>query len=100
LTAAAMLVTTLLFGWADPKEIAGLVYRSHRNVKSKPTALSLRRIEATKDTWIERTLEDMPQMPAYPFSVPASGLPWYKRPLIWTGLLIGIVSFLNLVAFW
>ncbi|MDP6468269.1 MAG: hypothetical protein QF918_11050 [Pirellulaceae bacterium] len=100
LTAVAMLVTTLLFGWADPKEIAGLVYRSHRNVKSKPTALSLRRIEATKDTWIERSLEDMPQMPAYPFSVPASGLPWYKRPLIWTGLLIGIVSFLNLVAFW
>ena len=94
-TAATMLISSLVLGWAKEEEIRGLVYM--RRVGSKKP----HRIAAMKGTWLEASQKEVPKLLEDPFVVPhGMMLAWHKRPVIWMGLLVASLGLLNLVVFW
>lgn len=96
-TSGSMVATSVVAGWADREELQGLAY-SKRPVEPHPEPPVSPGSPAP--TWLEATHRAVPPRPAYPFPLPAGGLPWYRRPHLWAFLLIGLVAYLNLVVLW
>ena len=95
-TAAAMLLATAYWGWADEKDVRGLVYsRGDETAASEPVEL-----RATEGTWLETTRRQVQSVPKYPFAVPPGGLPRYLQPAIWAVLFGVLIGFVNLVVLW
>ena len=95
-TVVAMLVTTVIQGRADPDEIAGLLFRGDMSA----TRPKLKQPAGMESTWLATSQADVPDVPDYPFKVTDGRPRWYQRPVLWTALLLGLVSYLNLVLFW
>jgi SSS family solute:Na+ symporter len=87
-------------GPATDEEIKGLVYSRKVDQLEDLRAVMGRRLKALEGTWLQKTLEAAPQMPRHPFAVPASGLPWYKRPAFWSWLYLGIAAWLLIIVLW
>ncbi len=99
LTSAAMVLTSVIRGWAGDDEIRGLVY-SARQPASEGRSQSPRPLAATAGTWLETTRADLSPVPQYPFPVSAQGPPWYLRPWIWAALFMASIGFTTLVLLW
>ena len=97
ITAGAMLVVSLIEGWATDEEVRGLVYSSG---EEKLGAAALPHLAATEGTWLESTRDAMPTMPKYPFPVGKGGPAWYLKPVVWAGLFLGVIGFVCLVVLW
>ncbi len=95
--AVAMVVTSVIRGWATHEEMRGLVYSP---VGVQDATLPSDRTAAAPTTWLAATRAEMPPMPRYSFPVPARGLPWYRRSALWGWMLLVIMALLNLVIFW
>ena len=97
LTAAAMVVTSFVRGWATREEVQGLTFFSARaGEKFLPRARS-------KDEsvgWLESSRAMLPEVPDTPFPSTGGKLCWCRQPLLWAGLLLLAVAYLNLVVFW
>ena len=96
LTAVAMLIASMVYGWAKEEEVRGLLY-TRRDKSRQPVSPPGR---TTEETWLESSRREVPGMKDYPFAVSVGGLRWYQKPWVWTVLLVAVVSYLNLVAFW
>ena len=97
-TAAAMVVSSILTGWADADDVAGLVYSPGREQTDTPTPLHA--IPSMEGTWLETSHAEVPPTHDSPFSTPENRLPWFERPGVWAATLIAVVCFLNLYLFW
>lgn len=86
-TAAAMVITSLVRGWASAEELRAMLDGERSS-------------ESATETWLEKTHREVQRMPKYSFDVPAGGLAWWRRPLVWMVLLFGVVCWFNLVVFW
>ena len=91
-----MLLATGYWGWADEKDIRGLVYS--RGDESE--ASELVELRATEGTWLEVTRKQVRAVPKYPFEVGPGGLPRYLEPAIWAVLFGVLIGFVNLVVLW
>ena len=95
-TATAMLLATAYWGWADQKDVRGLVYSC-----GDETAASERmELRATEGTWLDVTRKQVKTVPKYPFEIPPGGLPQYLQPTIWAVLFGVLIGFVNLVVLW
>ena len=101
ITAGAMVVVSLVVGWATDEEVRGLLYSSG---KDKPAAEqgdeALPHLAATEGTWLESTRDEMPTMPKYSFAVGEGGPAWYLKPVVWAGLFLGVIGFVCLIVLW
>ena len=88
-----------IYGKTTEFELRGLVYAGDEIVNDLRELMG-HRLKALEGTWLQRTLMDAPIKPKYPFEVPSSGLPWFKRPVLWACLYLAIASFLLFVVFW
>ncbi len=93
-------IITLIRGRATDEELRGLVYSPLPELGPELETVALRRIEATAGSWLETSRLEVERMPAYPFALPAEGLPWVKRPQVLTWVFIVVVGFINLVVLW
>lgn len=98
-TSGSMIATSVLVGWADERELQGLVYSKH-TAEPRPESPASAGAPAAAATWLETTHRDVPHRPVYPFPLPADGLPWYRRPHLWAFLLVAVVTYLNLFVLW
>ena len=97
ITSGAMLVVSMVVGWATDEEVRGLMYSSG---EEKLGAAALPHLAATEGTWLESTRDEMPAMPKYPFPVGKGGPAWYLKPVVWAGLFLGVIGFVCLVVLW
>ena len=88
-TALAMIVTSLIRGWATHDEIAGLTRSSAHEQRTL-------RSPATVGTWLERSQQQVS------VSMPATHRrpSWYNNPVVWSILVLTVLGVLNLVVFW
>ena len=96
MTIVAMLVTKAIQGRVDAEEIAGLLYRRDMS-GTRPT---LKQPAGMESTWLATSQAEVPDVPDYPFEIIDGRPRWFQRPALWTALLLGRVSYLNLVLFW
>jgi SSS family solute:Na+ symporter len=86
-------------GPAKEEELKGLLY-----TRQDPTEdfreLMGKRLRALEGTWLQKTLQQAPRMPKYPFPLPATGLSWFKRPGLWATLYLVIACYLLFVVLW
>ena len=100
LPALAMVGTSVLFGWASREEIEGLFQTAGRGPAPPGPSPHPLPARATGSNWLDTTHAEVPKMPRYPFAVPATGLPWHKRPHLWAVLLVAALAYLNLWVLW
>ena len=50
--------------------------------------------------WLEQTRKELVSLPSHPFDDPGVSLPLWKRPWLWTVIVRGVLSWLNLVVLW
>jgi len=50
--------------------------------------------------WLEQTRKELVSLPSHPFDDPGVSLPLWKRPWLWTVVVLGVLSWLNLVVLW
>ncbi|MDP6650545.1 MAG: hypothetical protein QGF90_00260, partial [Gammaproteobacteria bacterium] len=75
------------------EEIKGLVYARHE-LTADLRKLMGSRLKALEGTWLQRTLREAPARPEYPFELPQTGLPWFKRPGFWVCIYLAVVCYL------
>ncbi len=89
---------SLRSGPVPEEDLEGLIYARENNIPAlRP--LMAHRLKALEGTWLQKTLQEAPIRPAYPFDLPPGGLPWYRRPgllavgylAIASGLLFGVL---------
>ena len=97
-TALAMAIVTLICGKATDAELAGLVTWT-AGTDDQDVSASRASLAQTKGTWLEVSLGDVPEKPAHPFGENVVWA-WYRRPTIWTLIILAIAALLNLVVFW
>jgi hypothetical protein len=89
-TALAMIVTSLIRGWATRYETAGLTAFSARQQRTL-------RVAALAGTWLERSQQQAPT----PSTLSTHDKPHpYQNPLVWSILVLTALAVLNLVVFW
>ncbi len=93
LTSAAMIVTSLLHGWAPREDVGAMMFRC------EPVNPSEKNTEPTTD-WLESSRAQILEVPEYPFEVARDGLKWFQRTGLWSTLVVSIILLLNLVLFW
>ena len=98
-TGSAMVITSVIRGWATPAQLGDLVYRS-RSLPDDAGTHAPPREEPAATTWLERTRREVPRMPVYPFPVRDQGLPWYKNATLWAWLFVVVIAFINLIILW
>ena len=94
----ASTVITLRRGPVSDEALEGLIYARQNDIPSVRERMT-HRLKALEGTWLQKTLAENPVRPAYPFKVPAGGLPFYQRPgilalgylAIASGLLFGVL---------
>ena len=97
-TAAAMLIATAYWGWADWKDVRGLVRFGGGGDEiegAQPVELA-----GAEGTWLDTTRKQAQAVPKYSFEVGPGGLPWYLEPAIWAVLFGVLIGFVNLVVLW
>lgn len=87
ITAVAMLVFSVKRGFATSDEISRISERATDQPRGE-------------HNWLDDSRLDVPEVPQYPFDVPADGLPWFKQVAMWTVALVVVVCMLNLVILW
>ena len=97
-TGLGMIVASLIWGWVRAEEIPGLTVWS-APAKRYPTT-STTELTGRTDSWLDTSLEDVPAAVESPFTSSSDFSGWLRNPLLWSGLLLGIMGYLNLVLFW
>lgn len=96
-TAATMVMTTMVVGWPRREEIQGWTFATSENGE-------MPRLPETgvshKSTWLEQSRQQIPSVPKSAAEIPTGPLAWIRSPLIWALALLLIVGYLNLVVFW
>ena len=101
-TVGAMLVTSMVVGWASREEVSGLTIWSSGKVsmrEGRPRADSSRGA-ADQPTWLETSRADVPVGPEYPVSQAQRSIFWTRGPLVLAVLLLLVLGYLNVVVFW
>lgn len=80
-------------------ELRRLVYTRSEAI-SDLRQLMGHRLKALEGTWLQKTLLEAPIRPQYPFDLPASGLPWFKRPGLWALVYLAVASYMLFVVLW
>lgn len=96
-TLLAMLVSSLFLGWATPEELSGLT------LATSGQPIRRNRPQATKSasgTWLETSRSEVPTAKELPEGMQPGTLSWYQSPLLWTVVLLGVITYLNLFLFW
>ncbi len=102
LPAMSMLIASKVIDqWRGPatdEEISGLIYKRH----DKPDVRELMssRLQVLEGTWLQKTLNQSPVRPEYPFDVPERGLPLHKRPGVLASLYVIAACYLLFVYLW
>ncbi|MCI0529332.1 MAG: hypothetical protein L0Y56_17985, partial [Nitrospira sp.] len=103
LPAGSMLIASkiidLQYGPVKAEEIMGLVY-TREEPKEDLRALMGKRLKVLEGTWLQKTLQEAPHMPKYPFVLPATGIPWFQRPGFWASVYLIVACFLLFVVLW
>ena len=99
-TAGAMVITSVVKGWAHDEEIGGLVVEIHKRRRTEGKATHLRRIDGMQESWLEKSHDEISNIREQSIATPSGKLRWYKRTVIWASLMMAILSILNLVVFW
>ena len=86
-------------GPVKEEELVGLVYARHEDTEYICELMG-RRLKVLEGTWLQKTLLKVPIRPEYPFPVPSSGLPWFKRPGLWACAYLATAAFLLFVVLW
>ena len=86
-------------GPVKEEELVGLVYARHEDTEYIRELMG-RRLKVLEGTWLQKTLLKVPIRPEYPFPVPSSGLPWFKRPGLWACAYLATAAFLLFVVLW
>jgi solute:Na+ symporter, SSS family len=95
ITAATMLLVTVVRGRATTEQLRELVYQGEDESEASIVDES-----QEGETWLDATHREMSHMPQYSFEVPPEGLVWYRRPGVWAILLLAVVAYMNLVVAW
>ena len=96
-TAIAMLLTSLIRGWARSDELAGLtIWTARHGLGPWSQAVA----HDQRATWLRTSQQEVPQMPPYPFPVKRDRPAWYQRPQVWAVAVLLVIAWLNLVVFW
>ena len=96
-TAATMVMITMVVGWPRREEIQGWTFASSENgeMPRLPEAGV-----SQQSTWLEQSREQIPSVPKSAAEIPTGPLAWIRSPLMWALALLLIVGYLNLVVFW
>ncbi len=86
-------------GPVKEEELEGLIY-TRQEPKENLRELMGKRLKSLEGTWLQKTLQEAPRMPRYPFVLPATGLPWFQRPGLWVTLYLLVACYLLFVALW
>jgi len=104
LPAGSMLLASKIIdrlrGPVTDEEIKGLIYRRRLEPEEDLRSIMGRRLKVLEGTWLQKTLQSAPQMPRYSFTIPASGIPWFRRPALWAWLYLVIAGWLLFVILW
>lgn len=95
LTSAAMIITSLLHGWARREDVGAMMFRSG-------SEMSFRKSKGTESgtNWLESSREQVLTVSDYPFELSPDGLKWFQRTGLWSTLVVGTVLLFNFVIFW
>lgn len=97
-TILAMLVASFILGWATPEELSGLTMAtSGQPVRSSQ---SHHAAESASSTWLDKSRTEAPVAKELPNGLQLGTINWYQSPLLWTVILFGMITYLNLFAFW
>ncbi|MBI4551347.1 MAG: hypothetical protein HY710_03715 [Candidatus Latescibacteria bacterium] len=103
LPAVSMLIASKIIearrGPLKKEDLKGLVYARHERPGDIRESMS-KRLAALEGTWLQKTLQEAPIRPEYPFELPATGLPWFRRPGVWAWVYLAVVSVLLFVLLW
>ncbi|MHC4404374.1 MAG: sodium:solute symporter family transporter [Planctomycetota bacterium] len=88
-TGLAMILTSMMRGWATRDEIAGLTVSSARQQRTLHAA-------AIAGTWLERSQQQVPVS----MEATQRKASWYQNPVMWSILVLTVVGIFNLVVFW
>ncbi len=103
LPAGSMLIASKMIdlwrGPVDDEEIRGLIYMKHERAEDL-RGLMGKRLAVLEGTWLQKTLLEAPVRPEYPFEVPKTGLPRFRRPGFWACLYIAGACYLLFVHLW
>ena len=92
-----VLLTTLVLGVASRDRLRGLVVWLPRPPDDDDTD---REDSGPQGNWLEQTRKELVSLPSHPFDDPGVSLPLWKRPWLWTVVVLGMLSWLNLVVLW
>ncbi|MCZ6674992.1 MAG: hypothetical protein O7C75_18835, partial [Verrucomicrobia bacterium] len=100
LPAVSMVITSkAIDAWRGPvkdEEIKGLVYARHGS-QEPLRKLMASRLKVLEGTWLQKTLQDAPIRPEYPFEGPPR---WFQRPGIWACVYLAIFCYLLFSLLW
>jgi SSS family solute:Na+ symporter len=88
-TALAMILTSMMRGWATRDEIAGLTVFSARQQRTLHAP-------AIAGTWLERSQRQVPVS----MEATERRAPWYRNPVVWSIVVLTVLGVFNLVVFW
>jgi len=95
-TSLGVLLTTLVLGFAGRDRLRGLVVW----LPKLPADDTDREDSGPPGNWLEQTRKELASLPRHPFDDPGASLPLWKRPWLWTVIVLGVLSWLNLVVLW
>ena len=97
ITSGTMILVSVSAGWARDEEIGALMFSTAKDAENARQTTQA----AQQQTWLERTRAEVPQMPARPEGLPTSGIGQIlTQPLLWAGITLVVISYLNIFAFW
>jgi len=88
-TGLAMILTSMIRGWATRDEIAGLTVSNARLQRTLHVA-------AIAGTWLERSQQQVPVSTEVTQRKPS----WHQNPIVWSILVLAVVGIFNLIVFW
>lgn len=88
-TGLAMILTSMIRGWATRDEIAGLTVSNARLQRTLHVA-------AIAGTWLERSQQQVQVSKEVTQRKPS----WYQNPIVWSILVLAVVGIFNLIVFW
>ena len=91
-----VLLTTLVLGVASRDRLRGLVVW----LPKPPDDDAEWDDSGPQGNWLEQTRKELVSLPSHPFDDPGVSLPLWKRPWLWTVVVLGVLSWLNLVVLW
>ena len=96
-TVLAMIVTSLIVGWAKREDVAGLTIFSSLSASPLKDLLSE---GVDGKSWLEASRLQVPLGPEYPIAQFSAKPNWHHKPIVLATVLLLILGGLNLVVFW